>query len=96
MDITKRSSKLKTTMSLKCKYVWTQDGKSSQKSKSVPMLSQYIKWSENDWVSDLVQLLWDNIFAKNDRVSDFSRHSGFQSKMLKKRQSLRFGSITMG
>ncbi len=65
-------------------------------SKSVPMLRQYIKWSENDWVSDLVQLLWDNIFAKNDWVSDFSRHSGFQSKMLKKRQSLRFGSITMG
>ena len=50
---------------------------------------------KNDRVSDLVQLLWDNIFSKNDRVSDFSRHSRFQSKMLKKRLSLRFGSITM-
>ncbi len=42
---------------------------------------------KNDRVSDLVQLLWVNIFSKNDRVSDFSRHSRFQSKMLNKRLS---------
>ena len=59
----KYKNDLKTTMSLKCQYVWTEVGKSSQ----------------NDRVSDLVQLLWDNIFSKNDRVSDFSRHSRFQS-----------------
>ena len=39
---------------------------------------------EKTTVSHLVQLLWVNIFSKNDRVSDFSRHSRFQSKMLKK------------
>ena len=55
-----------------------------------------LKLTENYYVSDLVQLLWgEEIIAKN-RVSDFSGHSRFQSRMLKKRQSLRFGSLTMG
>ena len=47
---------------------------------------------ENDWVSDLVQLLWDNIFFEKWQSVRFR----FQSKVLRKRLSLRFGSITMG
>ena len=55
-----------------------------------------LKLTENYYVSDLVQLLWgEEIIAKKNRVSDFSRDSRFQSKMLEKRLSLRFGSITM-
>ena len=47
-------------------------------SQSVPMLRQNIKWSENDYVSEVsVCLNWS-------------------WKIISKRQSLRFGSITMG